>query len=84
MHIPVLQVPWTGWFLAVPIPLGFRFSNSSRCFVSTFIARKHVHLPGSGDRRASPGRVALWLAAPGPPSAGLSTTWPSISSHRRT
>ena len=26
-------------------------------------ASKHTHLPGSGDRRASPGRVALGLAA---------------------
>ena len=44
-----------------------------------FIASKLTHLPGLGERSPSPqaGRVALGLAAPGPPSAGLSTDLPS-------
>ena len=65
----------------------FRFRSGSALATASyqhFIARKHTHLPGSCDRRTSPGRVALGLAAPGPLSAGLSTAWPSISSHQRT
>ena len=64
----------------------FRFRSGSALATASyqhFIARKHTHLPGSSDRRASPGRVALGLAAPGPPSAGLSAAWPSISSRSR-
>ena len=85
MHIPVPSSAGPLYASVLASSWLFQFSPGSALATASnqhFIASKHTHLSGSCNRCSSSGWVALGLAAQGQQSAGLSTAWPSISSHR--